>query len=125
MKTVRALVFKQKDVNLYCFTMNAVDLEPLCYVEAATRDREKGIQRVTEVSRLREIGEFLATGENSFLANNIILSLKPEVHIASDADGRMATLTFPSDSGDYAFVVSSRLETRIVNSQTQTSLSCR
>ena len=35
MKTVRALVFKQKDVNLYCFTMNAVDLEPLCYVEAA------------------------------------------------------------------------------------------
>ena len=105
MKTVRALVFKQKDVNLYCFTMNAVDLEPLCYVEAATRDREKGIQRVTEVSRLREIGEFLATGENSFLPNNIILNLKPDVQIVSDPDGRMATLTFPLDSGDYAFVV--------------------
>jgi hypothetical protein len=59
--------------------MNAMDLEPLCYVEAATRDREKGIQRVTEVSRLKEIGEFLATGENSFLPNNIILNLKPEV----------------------------------------------
>jgi DGQHR domain-containing protein len=84
--------------------MNAVELEPLCYVEAATRDREKGIQRVTEVSRLREIGEFLATGENSFLPNNIILNLKPEVQIIDD-DGKMATLTFPSDDGDYAFVV--------------------
>jgi len=73
--------------------------------EAATRDREKGIQRVTEVSRLREIGEFLATGEHSFLPNNIILNLKPEVQIASDPDGRMATLTFPSEAGDYAFVV--------------------
>jgi DGQHR domain-containing protein len=81
-----------------------MDLEPLCYVEAATRDKEKGIQRVTEVSRLREIGEFLATGENSFLPNNIILNLKPEVTI-SDDDGKMATLTFPSDAGDYAFVV--------------------
>ena len=104
MKAVRALVFRQKDVNLYCFTMNAMDLEPLCYVEAATRDREKGIQRVTEVSRLREIGEFLAIGENSFLPNNIILNLKPEVQISED-DGKMATLTFPSDAGDYAFVV--------------------
>ncbi len=104
MKSVRALVFTQKDVRLYCFTMNAMDLEPLCYVEAATRNQEKGIQRVTEVSRLKEIGEFLATGENSFLPNNIILNLKPEVTI-SDEDGRMATLTFPSDAGDYAFVV--------------------
>ncbi len=105
MKTVTALVFKQKDVKLYCFTMNAMDLEPLCYVEAATRNQEKGIQRVTEVSRLREIGEFLATGENSFLPNNIILNLKPEVQISGDEDGKMATITFPSDSGDYAFVV--------------------
>src|ERR1017187_3217295 len=105
MKAVRALVFKQKDVKLYCFTMNAMDLEPLCYVEAATRDKEKGIQRVTEISRLREIGEFLATGENSFLPNNIILNLKTEVQVAYDGDGKMATLTFPSDAGDYAFVV--------------------
>ena len=104
MKAVRALVFRQKDVKLYCFTMNAMDLEPLCYVEAATRDREKGIQRVTEVSRLREIGDFLATGENSFLPNNIILNLKPDVEI-SDDDGKMVTITFPSDAGDYAFVV--------------------
>ncbi len=98
MKSVRALVFTQKDVKLYCFTMSAVDFEPLCYVEAAARDREKGIQRVTEVSRLREIGEFLATGENSFLPNNIIVNLKPlgitplvtqnDTNRASAIDGR-------------------------------------
>ena len=98
MKSVRALVFTQKDVKLYCFTMSAVDFEPLCYVEAAARDREKGIQRGTEVSRLREIGEFLATGENSFLPNNIIVNLKPlgitplvtqnDTNRASAIDGR-------------------------------------
>src|SRR6266852_3636219 len=105
MKSIRALVFTQKDATLFCFTMNAMDLEPLCFVEAAARDKEKGLQRVTELSRLREIGEFLATGENSFLPNNIILNLKPDVQIDIDEDGKMATITFPSEAGDYAFVV--------------------
>lgn len=105
MKKIRALVFTQKEQTLFCFTMKALDLEPLCFVEAAARDKEKGLQRVTELSRLREIGEFLAEGENSFLPNNIILNLKPDVQIDMDADGTMATITFPADSGDYAFVV--------------------
>lgn len=37
--------------------MDARAQERLCFVEAATRDGQKGIQRVTEESRLREIGE--------------------------------------------------------------------
>jgi hypothetical protein len=37
-------------------------------------------------------------------AGKSALNLKPEVTI-SDEDGKMATLTFPSDAGDYAFVV--------------------
>jgi hypothetical protein len=79
MKTAQALVFRQKEVTLYCFTMTAAELEPLCYVEAAARDKQKGLQRVTEVSRLKEIGEFLASSTNSLLPNNIILNLRPEV----------------------------------------------
>ncbi len=95
MKSIRALVFTQKDATLFCFTMNAMDLEPLCFVEAAARDKEKGLQRVTELSRLREIGEFLATGENSFLPNNIILNLKPDVQIDIDLTERWRQLRFP------------------------------
>ncbi len=30
--TARALVIKQKESSLYCFTMNALELEQLCFV---------------------------------------------------------------------------------------------
>ena len=60
---------------------------------------------MTEVARLREIGEYLADEENGFLPNNIILNLKSNVKVAHDPDGKMATITFPSEEGEYAFVV--------------------
>lgn len=104
MKRIRALVFKQKTTNLYCFTMNAMELEPLCYVEAAARDNTKGLQRVTEPSRLKEIATYLNSGERALLPNNIILNLKPEVKIEENGDGT-ATLVFPDDQGDFGFVV--------------------
>src|SRR5687767_4279671 len=105
MKSVRALAFKQKATTLYFFTMNATELEPLCFVEAATRDKKRGLQRVTEVSRLKEIGEYIGSGENALLPNNIILNLTPAVSIVPDPDGKMATISFPADEGDFAFVV--------------------
>lgn len=104
MKEVKAQILKQKDTTLYYFSMDARELEPLCFVEAATRDQQKGLQRVTEESRLREIGEFLKGGESSLLPNNIILNLKSNVQVQEGSD-RMATITFPKDEGDYAFVV--------------------
>lgn len=105
MRQVRALILRQKTSILYSFTINAVDLEPLCFVEAASRDKQKGLQRVTEASRLREIGEYLADEESGLLPNNIILNLKSSVTVAHDSDEKMATITFPSDEGEYAFVV--------------------
>jgi DGQHR domain-containing protein len=105
MKQVRALIIKQKESILYCFTMNAVELEPLCFVEAMSRDNQKGLQRVAELSRIKEIGEYLADAEDCLLPNNIILNLKSDVIIEPDSDGKMATITFPSEQGDYAFVV--------------------
>ena len=104
MKRVRALAFKQKSTTLYCFTMSATELEPLCYVDAATRDNRKGLQRVTEPSRLREIGEYLNSSEGALLPNNIILNLKPEVEIEENGNGE-ATIIFPSNDGEFAFVV--------------------
>ncbi|MGH7987681.1 MAG: hypothetical protein ACREQX_15545 [Candidatus Binataceae bacterium] len=80
---VRAFTFQQKSTKLYSFTMSAVLLKPLCYVEAATRDNRRGLQRVTEVSRLRDIVEYLNSGANALLPNNIILNLSPEVTIHS------------------------------------------
>lgn len=101
---IRALVVRQKDTTLYSFTLNALELERLCFVEAATRDHRKGLQRVTEVSRLREIADYLVE-ESGLLPNNIIVNLKSNVTVSHDPDGKMATLTFPSGDGDYAFVV--------------------
>ncbi len=105
MLKVRAIVFKQKSVNLYMFSMNAVELEPLCFTEAAARNKEDALQRVTEPSRLKEIGEYVNSGENALLPNNIILNLTPAVTIETDADGIMATVTFPATEGAFAFVV--------------------
>ncbi len=105
MKKVRALVLQQKEATLYSFSVNAMELEPLCFVEAASRDKQKGLQRVTEASRLREIGEYLANEENGLLPNNIILNLISNVTLTHDPDGKMATITFPSEEGEYAFVV--------------------
>jgi DGQHR domain-containing protein len=105
MKQVRALVLRQKDTTLYSFCMNAMELEPLCFVEAASRDHQKGLQRVTEPSRLKDIAEYLGDEENGFLPNNIIVNLKSEVTISPDTDGTMATISFPSTAGEYAFVV--------------------
>lgn len=104
MKTVRALVIKQKESSLYCFTMNALELEPLCFVEALSRDNQKGLQRVTEAARMKEIGAYIVE-EDGLLPNNIILNLKQDVEIKHDSDGKMATITFPSEQGEYAFVV--------------------
>ena len=104
MKRVRAITFKQKSTTLYCFAMSAMELEPLRYVEAATRDNKKSLQRVTEPGRLREIAEYLNSGERAILPNNIILNLAPEVAIENEGDG-LATLVFPSSEGDFAFVV--------------------
>lgn len=104
MKTVTAKMFKQKQTTLYYFTMKPKELEPLCFVEAAARDRQKGLQRVTEVGRLREIGEFLTRSANSLLPNNIIVNLKSHVQVTDNGDGT-ALIEFPSDEGDYAFVV--------------------
>jgi len=105
MKTVRAFALKQKATTLYFFAMSAMELEPLCFVEAATREKKRGLQRVTESSRLKDIGEYLASGANALLPNNIILNLKSDVTITPDPDGRMVTITFPSSEGQYAFVV--------------------
>ena len=104
MKKVRAMAFKQKSTTLYCFTMSAMELEPLCYVEAATRDKRRGLQRVTEVARLREIGEYLNGSADALLPNNIILNLKSEVRIEPERDGTV-TIVFPEKEGEYAFVV--------------------
>lgn len=104
MKRVRAIAFKQKTTTLYCFTMNAMELEPLCYVEAASRDNKKGLQRVTEPSRLHEIADYLNSGERALLPNNIILNLTPKVAIEDEGNG-LVTLVFPDIEGDFAFVV--------------------
>ncbi len=104
MKRVRAVTLKQKSTTLYFFTMNAMELERLCYVEAATRDNKKGLQRVTEPGRLREIAEYLNSGEQAILPNNIILNLAPGVTIEDQGNG-LVNLVFPSSEGDFAFVV--------------------
>jgi DGQHR domain-containing protein len=104
MKNVNAIVFQQKNTKLYYFAMDARELEALCYVEAATSSNQKGLQRVTEESRLRDISEYLKTSGSSLLPNNIIVNLTSNVLVKENSDGT-AVISFPTDAGDYAFVV--------------------
>jgi len=91
-------------MTLYSFHIDARELEPLCFVEAAARDNRKGLQRVTEVSRLKEIAEFIGRAPNGILPNNIILNLTNKVLVEEGEDSQVS-LNFPSAEGDYAFVV--------------------
>jgi DGQHR domain-containing protein len=57
-----------------------------------------------EPSRLREIADYLNSGERAILPNNIILNPTPEVTIEDAGDG-LVTLVFPATEGDFAFIV--------------------
>lgn len=103
MKQVKSLVLQQKTTTLYCFTMDARELEALCYVQAMARDNKKGFQRVTEEARLRDVGDWVKQS-NNLLPNNIIVNLNSSVKVEANSDGT-ATITFPEDAGEYAFVV--------------------
>ncbi|HQF12003.1 MAG TPA: DGQHR domain-containing protein [Paludibacteraceae bacterium] len=106
MKTVTALELKQKSTTLYIFSMKASELEPLCYVEATTKENQKGLQRVTEPSRLKDIAEYLLKGQNTLLPNSILLNLNSKVRIEKpNKDSKVVNVIFPESQGDFAFVV--------------------
>jgi len=96
MKTIRATRFRQKGTTLYSFHIDARDMESLCFVEAAARDNRKGLQRVTEASRLREIADFVGRTPNSILPNSIILNLTNQVTIREE-DNDNVLLDFPNN----------------------------
>ncbi len=106
MKSVPALELRQKATTLYIFSMKASELEPLCYVEASTKENQKGLQRVTEPSRLRDIAEYLLKGQNALLPNSILLNLNSKVRVIKENnESKLVNIVFPEAQGDYAFVV--------------------
>lgn len=101
---IDCVIMKQKNVELFLFTLDAHHLLKVTYVDPQTRDDPEQIQRLLNQKRLREIGEFIQHPA-SLIPNNIVVNLNSEVEIQRHAGGNTGTIRFPSDEGNYGYIL--------------------
>lgn len=76
---IPAIGFEQNENIILLFNISAGDLKEISYFNARDIDRENGLQRKFDSNRSNAIAEFI-DGENSLLANNIIINLELDKH---------------------------------------------
>jgi len=70
---ISAIEFKQGKYKFYVFKMKARDLLKIAYTSPRTKNNRKGIQRGLDVSRLKDIGEYVQNEEKPNLLPNAII----------------------------------------------------
>lgn len=83
---LNAVKVYQNDHSIYLFKMNAKELLKIAIFKPREADRETGIQRDWNISRSKEIAEYL-NGDDAVIPNNIIVNIKSDNLI--DNDGRI------------------------------------
>lgn len=101
---VTASVLKQKAYTLYMFSMSSTTLRAISYVTPRSKDNPEEIQRILNPKRAKEIGEYIKE-ETSLLPNAIVVSLTKVVEITETGTPNVVTLTFPSQTGKYAYIL--------------------
>src|SRR5687767_10938608 len=102
--TVNAVVLNQSGYELYCFAMKSSTLREICYVTPRTKDDPEEIQRLVDIGRAKKIGEYIKQ-THALLPNAVVVSLTDEVTVSSTGDPTVRTLTFPSSSGKFAYIL--------------------
>jgi DGQHR domain-containing protein len=69
-----------------------------------TTDNPEEIQRILNVSRCKDIGEYVQKPD-SVLPNSIVVNLTNDVRIESTAREDRVTVVFPSEQGRYAYLL--------------------
>lgn len=92
---IAATILKQKDKNLYLFKINSALLNKIAYVTPRSEEDPDELQRVVNIPRAKEIGNWLKE-ENSLLPNAIVIDLKNDVVIEPTAIPDQVTITIPN-----------------------------
>lgn len=80
---LKVLKVMQNEHKIFMFKINASELLDIAIFNSREIDRETGIQRSLNVSRSKEIAEYI-DGDDSVLANNIIINLESDNIIECD-----------------------------------------
>ncbi len=94
---IDANILRQHNFQLYAFAMNSNTLREISYVVPRSKDNPDEIQRALDVSRVKEIGQYIRE-ETSLLPNAIVVNLTPAVRIEPSGDGKSAILIFPENA---------------------------
>lgn len=101
---IPCFVTNQKDILLYTFVMNSKKLREITYVLPRSRDNPEQIQRALDQKRVLQIGEYVKK-ENSYLPNNIVLNLGPEVYFEKSDIPDRGFLVFPGEKGKLGYIL--------------------
>ena len=102
--SINAAVLKQKGHELFCFGMNSAELKRICYVTPRSTDAPDEIQRIVNVRRAKEIGEYIMQA-NSIFPNSIVVSLTSDVTIQDSGTPKVKILNFPDAEGKFAYIL--------------------
>lgn len=100
---IPAILFRQKNIELYLFSMRANDLEKLVRSKPKISTEPEGIQRLLDKKRLKSIADYISTPDAA-LPNNIIVSLHNTVRYESTG-GKAGYLVFPDNEGHFGDII--------------------
>lgn len=99
---IEAIRFSQGNYQFFVFKMKAKDLLKIAYTSPRTKKDRKGIQRMLDEKRLREIGEYVQNQRiPNLLPNAIIVNFSEKTIFR---DGKIHIYVPPNDSGE-AFIL--------------------
>jgi DGQHR domain-containing protein len=102
--SVNATVLKQNGRDLYCFGMTSSKLGRISYVTPRSKDSPDEIQRILNLGRAEEIGEYIKQ-TNSLLPNAIVVSLTSEVEVHPSGTDGINIIRFPDENGKFAYIL--------------------
>lgn len=101
---INAVVLKQQGQKLFCFGMNSAEMKRISYVTPRSADDPEEVQRIVNVKRAKEIGEYIKKA-NSLLPNSIVVSFTSEVSVRDSGTAGVVVLEFPQNEGKYAYIL--------------------
>ncbi len=101
---IDAVVMEQNGIYMYCFVMGSDRLRRICYVTPRSKDDPEEVQRLVDVRRAKQIGEYIKL-DNALLPSALVVSLTEEVKVERTGKDTTRTLLFPSEDGKYAYIL--------------------
>jgi DGQHR domain-containing protein len=95
---------KQKNQDLYVFTMNSKDLNRIAYVTPRGHDNPKEIQRILRKRHYEDVARYVKQ-QGTLLPTAIVVGLEPEVKATPTGDPKMVVLQFPKEEGKFAYIL--------------------